>query len=57
MTRKNRNELLRSIAMVLISFIAGLSAVVFFETDMITSITQTAMCLSVAVCMRLQRYE
>lgn len=57
MTRKNRNELLRSIAMVLISFIAGLSAVVFFKTDMITGITQVAMCLSVAVCMRLQRYE
>ena len=57
MTRKNRNELLRSIAMVLISFIAGFSAVVFFETDMITGITQVAMCLSVAICMRLQRYE
>ena len=54
MTRKNRNGLTRFITMVLIALIAGLSDTLFFESNMITGIIKTAMCLSVAVYMNLK---
>lgn len=54
MTRKNRNGLTRFITMVLIALIAGLSDTLFFESDMITGIIKTTMCLSVAVYMNLK---